>query len=631
MAEDLCCSICMFRFNETSYQPLWLHCGHTFCKTCLEDIARRGKLKCPNCNQEEDCSPDTLPKNYFILELIVRGVFSRTANPVEEPWTCKLHPTEFLNFYGPRGGAFMCAECVKFSDESKILNVDKSKIKAMLKTYGNFYEAASLEDMDTRLDFLEKLESCLRGESARLTLYERQLYDSALLALEAASSSCRKNVESYYSNEETRVTQAISLLKCLRDLKELGQGFEIMDRISVAKQMEIIPPLYEATVGRNLPLVDRAEGKYAYKFPATALQQSKLVAFAASRMFQESTTGEDVTEYKISRFASIGNRWGVYEDKNQVEAVSFAVSKTIFLTGVGIGTCYNAGKTVTVHEIAIIQGLSSGGPKLAVITGFVVPNVDNSVRIAKLTFEKPVEIAESQDYTIRLVAKGDAGVYRGQTAQQLITGPKGVEFTFKSTSYVPADIKNGENLTDGPILEVFYQVAAAQQLSIWRFSVFDVVRPCRQGAKDAITFVSSKNAKLNGVSIGAPTEAGPAMASVEVLEGTRCPGKLIYAIPRAELLPYSAGQRWVKIAFPSPLSVKAGSQYTLVVNLNCAIVYSGQSGLSQVVTEGPLTLQFSEPLYEGTTEANGPNLTEGPIFALHFSDVVESDNLFGKV
>lgn len=524
----------------------------------------------------------------------------------------------------------MCAECVKFSTEPKILNVDKAKVKGMLKAYANFYEAASFEDMDTRLDFLQKLESCLRGENARMTLYEQQLHDSALLALEAASVSCRKSVESYYSNEESRVTHAISLLKCLRDLKELGQGFEIMDRISVAKQMEIIPPLHEVTTGRNPPVADMAEGKFSYKFPATAIQQTKLLALAASRMFQESTTGEDANEYKISRFTSIGNRWGVYDDKNQVEAVSFSVSKTIFLTGIGLGTCYNAGKTVTVHEISIIQGISSGGQKMAVIAGFVISNVDNSVRVAKLMFERPVEITELQDYTIRLVAKGDSGMYRGQTSQQLVTGPKGVEFTFKSTSYVPADIKNGDNLTDGPILEVFYQVTAAEQITIQRFSDFVPGRMCRQGAKDAITFQSNKNAKLNGVSVGAPTEAGPAMASVEVVESNRCPGKLIYAIPRAELLPYSAAQKLVKINFPTPLSVKAGIQYTIIVQLSCSAVHNGVSSLGQVITQGPLSIQFSDPLYEGTAEANGPNLMEGPIAALHFSDVIESDNLFGK-
>ena len=631
MADDLCCSICMFRFNETSYLPLWLHCGHTFCKSCIEDIARRGKLKCPNCNQEEENSPDRLPKNYFILELIVRGVFSRTANPVEEPWTCKLHPTEILNYYSPKSGAFLCTECVKYSDEAKVVQVDKSNIRGMLKGYGNFYEAATFDDMDTRLDFLSKLESCLKGESARLTLYERQLYDSALVALEAASVSCRNSVNSYYTSEETRVTQAISLLKSLRDLKELGQGFEIMNRISVAKQMEIIPPLYEVTIGRNAPGVEKAEGKYQYKFPHTAIQHTKLIASAAGRMFQESTAGEDVCEYKISRFTNLGNRWGIYEDKNQVEAVSFSTSKTIYLTGLGLGTCYSAGKTVTIHEVSIIFGNSTGGQKLAMESGIIIPNVDNSVRVAKVMFARPVEVTEGQDYTIRLVEKGEAGVYRGQTAQQIVMGPKGVEFTFKSSSYVAADIKNGENLNDGPIIELFYQVTGADQIALWRFQDFDKGWVCRQGAKDAITFQSNKNAKLNAISVGAPTEPGPAQASIEVVEGNRCPGKLLYVIPRAELLPFSPAQKVIKVSFPSPFLVKSGSIYTIIVSWNCSSVYKGINCAGPVLTQGSLSVQLSDTLYEGTAEMNGPNFTDGPIAALHFSDVIESDNLYGKV
>lgn len=628
MAEDLCCSICMFRYNESSYLPLWLGCGHTFCKSCLEDIGRRGKLKCPNCNaEEENAAIDSLPKNYFILEMIVRGVFSRTT-PSDEPWTCKRHPTEHLTYYAPETKTFLCAECVRFTTERKVVSADKPQLKKLLKPYAGFYEAASEEDMESRISLLEQLDSMLQGESTRVMLYEQQLHDGALLALDAAAASCRRNIETYYTAEGHRLASSTGVLKSLRELKELGQGFDILNHISVAKQMEIIPVLYGTTAPRTAPVLASAEGKYQYRMPTTALQSASLIALAGGRLFQESSSGEDVSEYKIARFGSIGNRWGIYEDKPQVEAVTFTVSKPVFLTGIGFGTCYSVGKTVAVQEVAIIQGNSTGGQKIAVETGLVLSNVDNSVKIGKLAFSRPVEIQPMQEYTIRILAKGEAGVYRGQSAQSTLTGPKQVEFAFKSSSYVPGDVKNGDNFADGPIMELFYQMSRAELVSIRRFSGYTGEWICRQGRKDCISFATNKNAKLNGVVVSAPTQPGPAMVNIEILEGGKCPGKLLFAMPTAFLLPYSSAST-TKVLFPLPVSIKTQTLYTIQTVI-IGTVHGGDGSVGNRVTQGILTVEFSETIYEGS-EPNGPNLTGGPIAELLFGEVIESENLYCKL
>jgi len=629
MAEDLSCSICMFRFNESSYLPLWLRCGHTFCKSCLEDIARRGKLKCPNCNAEEDSTAiDSLPKNYFILEMIVRGVFSRTS-AAEEPWTCKRHPTEQLTYFAPESKTFLCAECVRFTAERKVVNVDKTRLRQLMKPYAGFYEAAGEEDMESRVTLLEQLASMLQGEAARTLLYEQQLHDGAVLALDAAAASCRRNIETYYSAETDRLESCTGVLKALRELKELGQGFDILNHISVAKQMEIIPALSGTTTARAAPAVTQPDGKYQYRMPTTTLQSAGLIVLAGARLFQESSSGEDASEYKVQRFGNLGNRWGIYEDKNQVEAITFTASKPVFLTGVGIGTCYSVGKTVAVQEIAIIQGSSTGGQKVAVETGLVLSNVDNSVKIGKLAFARPVEIQPLQEYTIRLAAKGEAGVYRGQSAQSTVTGPKQVEFSFKSSSYAPSDIKNGDNTADGPILELFYQMSKAELVSICRFQEHVGEWVCRSGCKDCISFKTTKNAKLNGVSVCAPTQPGPAMVTLEILEGGKCPGKLLFAMPTAFLLPYSAAST-VKVLFPAPASIKAETVYTVQAVIT-GVVHKGESALGTTVTQGLLTVTFLETLYEGSEQPNGANLTSGPIAELLFGDVIESENLYGEI
>lgn len=52
--------------------------------------------------------------------------------------------------------------------------------------------------------------------------------------------------------------------------------------------------------------------------------------------------------------------------------------------------------------------------------------------------------------------RGEAGVFRGGASSRVKSGPNGVTFKFKSTSYRGDDVKNGENADDGPIFDIYY-------------------------------------------------------------------------------------------------------------------------------------------------------------------------------
>lgn len=79
--EALTCSVCLRPFNDNSSIPMIFKiCGHSLCKTCIEEMAKEGtagsliKIQCPHCRQIQliDTYKTTIekefPKNYLFLQ-----------------------------------------------------------------------------------------------------------------------------------------------------------------------------------------------------------------------------------------------------------------------------------------------------------------------------------------------------------------------------------------------------------------------------------------------------------------------------------------------------------------------------------------------------------------------------------
>lgn len=43
------CSTCFEDFDEEKYVPLNLECGHTFCRSCIQEFLKAQKIECPQC------------------------------------------------------------------------------------------------------------------------------------------------------------------------------------------------------------------------------------------------------------------------------------------------------------------------------------------------------------------------------------------------------------------------------------------------------------------------------------------------------------------------------------------------------------------------------------------------------
>ncbi|KAJ4456620.1 hypothetical protein PAPYR_8102 [Paratrimastix pyriformis] len=65
------CAVCSEAYNGTDHDPVVLHCGHTFCRSCMIQLA----LECPTCRQETRIpvpfDPSCLSRNFELAALVV--------------------------------------------------------------------------------------------------------------------------------------------------------------------------------------------------------------------------------------------------------------------------------------------------------------------------------------------------------------------------------------------------------------------------------------------------------------------------------------------------------------------------------------------------------------------------------
>lgn len=97
------CSVCFNLYTEDEHRPLFLNCGHTYCKKCISDfLLHRTTFNCPTCSATCVCEDvGTLPVNFSLLNLKPPAEEREVTSP------CPQHVAKPMKF--------MCSNCdVKF-------------------------------------------------------------------------------------------------------------------------------------------------------------------------------------------------------------------------------------------------------------------------------------------------------------------------------------------------------------------------------------------------------------------------------------------------------------------------------------------------------------------------------------
>lgn len=545
MADDLICSICMVRFNVSSRKPLFLACGHTFCRQCLLAIQARGKLRCPNCNSEDERGVEGLSRNLTVLELLVKGVVTAEEN-WQDPWQCRKHPGEVLLYLRTGSGELVCEECAKEGGD-RVEKVDERGRQRRLERYRSLYEQAEEQDLEARLRFLTCMELCMRGEQARALLSAEEAFTCTISQLDSAVRSEKDQVESYYGAQAEKL-RSVSRLLSAAAARNL-QAQSASNTISLLSTP--IPPPSPARISYTLPDI--------YPSPLTLLLSS-----THHKCFQESAGQDNPSEYRLARFSSTGLRWGVLPSAQQVEALSFQVCRPIWLTAIGLGGPYYPKESMRCMELEVLEGRKTRGTRVGGLRNVEMGWMEKGVTGVKVRLDCEVKIRPFCDYTIRVVFEGTAGVYRGSGTARTVVGEKGVDFVFSKAEYIAPDQTNGCNLTDGPILELYYALSFNNLTTLYR--PIALAQP-RATWTESVILSPTEKIVLRGIGlVGAAERDKPAVVRGVVL-GCREKGEVLMGKPVLAVM--GDGQSDYLLGFPQQPLLLPTNTYELSFQLTC--------------------------------------------------------------
>lgn len=630
MDDGLSCPICMNRFNEGRQVPLVLGCGHTFCRDCLTSLAStKRQLRCPTCNRSETIQVTDLPRNYVLSEILLAATTLGTGGETENPMACKLHPSEQICFVSASTRQPYCHDCVSYSNCEDLVALDSTSISKHLQRFKQLYEVVSTIDLENRAEYVSTLGSALQGHKMRVVTELEDAHRKAMLNFERQFSKYKNQVHDCFEDEKEKLLELARVLRFLKDMKSAGVKFDnITSYLNLQRQVLLAPALPAlAEVGITAKLQELTKKSFSYK-GVTELNPSNFnvplaIIESPMKLIEGGSFVKDTEVKKLSRFPTPTNRWGIFDGRNQVEAVTITVNQRISIVAIGIGCAFHENKLVTCEVLQICDGPATNSPIIGEILGAQLPNCPE--RSTRLDFKSTVELQPNRDYTIRAIIRGDAGVYRGGATSRTKTTAQGVTFKFKTSAYGPEDVKNGDNADDGPILDIYYNLSSGgedTEVSLSRFASLEAQWPVRPSQIEAVTFEFSRQVTLKSLGIGASILGMPiaSLQAIRILKGpsTRSP-QIAEFIGPLELRPSEPGTQFTKVKFASPPMLEAHTKYTVKLNYATTVqVYRGIGPFPAISNSG-IIMKTEAAVYEGGDIAFGDNVKDGPIFSLFVS------------
>ena len=120
------CGVCKKKYNLGDRIPrILVHCGHTFCTSCLIKYHHVDHIRCPYCkklinNIDSPSKIESLPLNLNIFGELVKNdplvmMFIDPENPNSLTSLCPIHSEKQKHFYCSFHEQNFCRECIKTS------------------------------------------------------------------------------------------------------------------------------------------------------------------------------------------------------------------------------------------------------------------------------------------------------------------------------------------------------------------------------------------------------------------------------------------------------------------------------------------------------------------------------------
>mmetsp|Transcript_9815 Transcript_9815/g.19325 ORF Transcript_9815/g.19325 Transcript_9815/m.19325 type:complete len:318 (-) Transcript_9815:203-1156(-) len=229
MEEYLTCAVSLELFDSKERLPLILTCGHSLCKSCIQNIRQaQGFIMCPIDRTTENKPIESLITNLALLQLVDVSRFTDYPR-------CPQHPSKKLRYYchNPCGQPFCskclmahsCHSCIDPEDakslEALLMYIESECIKLSSESDHN---SALVSDYNRQLNQLSerrlKLECEVRESfdklRAQLSARERQtLNDIECKALEIQSL-----IEESQKSASEQIHTTGSVLKEVLEIQE---------------------------------------------------------------------------------------------------------------------------------------------------------------------------------------------------------------------------------------------------------------------------------------------------------------------------------------------------------------------------------------------------------------------------
>ena len=220
---DITCCICEEVYNVLEKKPLVLPCGHTFCRSCLQQLKSRNDEICPICRRNWQGQPlDCLTAN---LQLVINRSDETTTMPkdkfAEDQNICELHKGDQL---------LWCEMCKMLICNFCLLTMHKSchfihihektaELKRNLKETVTSTQSQLIKTYTLKMTANKSKLSDIRDEQKKMKHFEKALlsFDKKLSAKQEEEMSILKSFENISVHATVKeltikISKALSLL-----------------------------------------------------------------------------------------------------------------------------------------------------------------------------------------------------------------------------------------------------------------------------------------------------------------------------------------------------------------------------------------------------------------------------------
>uniref|UniRef100_A0A1I7U7D6 BTB domain-containing protein n=1 Tax=Caenorhabditis tropicalis TaxID=1561998 RepID=A0A1I7U7D6_9PELO len=403
-----------------------------------------------------DDSRQRIPAHKFVLS-IGSVVFDAMFNGGLTP----NNPEEALEIELPDVEPYAFLALLKFlySDE---VNIEAESVMTTLYT-AKKYAVPAMEK-----ECVKFLEQCLVPDNAFMMLSQAKLFDEPELMLKCLEVIDKNTLEALngegfteidldtlcevLARDGLRIREIFLFQAVLRwakfEAERRGMPANTESRRTVlSRALQLIRfPLMkmdEFALHVEPSLLTEREMNKIYKYLAVSAPDRPVLMYSDKPRCQISST-----EYVVSRFQRIENRWGFCGTSDRIK---FTVDRRIFVVGFGL---YGAisGPHEYKTQIKIIH-CGTNNTLAENDTSFVC---DGNSRPCRVCFKEPVEILPGVTYIAAALIRGPDSYYGTKGLRRVSTNDSDVTFQF---TYAAMN-NNGTSVEDGQIPEIIYYTSA---------------------------------------------------------------------------------------------------------------------------------------------------------------------------